>query len=251
MKPFISVVIPLYNEAGVVEALIRRVDRALQVSGVAYQVVAVDDASSDATPRLLADLAGAMLGRLVVVRPAENLGQFGATCVGLRRAEGEWLAVMDGDLQDPPELLTALVARLQAAPAGLDCVFAVKASREDPRWFRAARAVYAGLLATLGTRPPPRGAGSYCAMRPAIAAAVVAVPVRHANLAPVLASRARRWQTLSYAKQARYDEKSRVGPWGLLREAWGSLLVSGAMRRLAGGASLLVGGAGIAWLIFV
>lgn len=248
MKPFIAVVIPLYNEAAVVQELLRRVDRALASAAVTYRIIAVDDASSDATPQRLAELATALHGRLEVLRPAHNLGQFGATRYGLQHADAAWLAVMDGDLQDPPELLPQLVARLQQAGPELQCLFAVKVSRDDPPWFRVGRAVYAGLQRLLGATPPPAGAGSYCAMRPALAEQVLALPVRHANLAPVLARCSRAWQTLAYHKQARYDGRSRVGPLGLLQEAWGSMWISGALARLGAGLSLLVGGAGVAWL---
>lgn len=245
MKPYIAVVIPLYNEAGVVQTLIERVDRTLASCAVPYQIAAVDDGSSDATPAILGRLERQLRGRLIVLRPPRNLGQFGATRWGLARVDAEWLAVMDGDLQDPPELLAALVPRLRGAAASLDCVFAVKASRKDPAWFRVARAIYAVTQRALGSSPPPRGAGSYCAMRPAIASRVSEVAVSHANLAPVLSSLANSWETLPYHKEARYDGRSRVGPLGLAREALGSLAMSGALYRLAAGMAAAAAGVAI------
>lgn len=238
--PVLSVVVPLHNEGAIVAELVRRLQAALgEVSG-ATELVLVDDASTDETPRLLSELGGVR-----VVTMSENVGQFRATCAGLSAAKGEAVLVLDGDLQDPPELIPALLAAL----GGHALAFAVKTERRDPLWFRLGRAGYRA-LATLGRGAPPSGAGSYCVMTRALAHEVAASPWSSANLSAVavsLAPETTEWPTVPYAKAERYDGRSRVGPLGLIREALGSLRVLGATPRLALLLLALCGGVA-AWL---
>lgn len=234
----VSMVAPVHNEARVLPELARRGLAAVRSVDAAGEVVLVDDASTDDTCKLASTLPA---GVLVVQLPI-NRGQLGATKAGLSRAAGGIVVVMDGDLQDPPETLPALVAALDADPR-LDAVFAVKATRQDAAWFVAARAVY-GLLSRLpGTRAIPSGAGSYCAMRAPLARRVAATSVQSANLAAVVVALGARTGVVPYDKGARVDGASRVGVVGLVREAFGSLLLTGTlawlMRLLAW--ALLVG----------
>ena len=232
----LSVVAPVHNEVAVVAELVRRIRAAVDEG---CQIVIADDASTDGTAEVLAELAG-----VHVVTLEDNVGQFRATCAGLQAATGERVVVLDGDLQDPPELIGALV---EAIGDG-DVVFAVKTSRVDPLWFRVGRWGYR-LLARLGRGVPPSGAGSYCVMSRDLAARVAASPMRSANLSAVIVSIAEgraTWRTLDYAKAERYDGRSRVGPLGLVREALGSLRVTGALPRLVG-AVVVVAGAALLW----
>lgn len=229
----LSVVAPVYNEEAVVAELVVRCRAACERTGLDWEIVIADDASTDSTPDILAGLAdGEQVRHLRLDR---NRGQFGTTCAGLRAARGDRVIVLDGDLQDPPESIPELVEAFDAATPPLDVVFAVKTSREDPLWFRVGRAGYRA-LALLGGGAPPSGAGSYCVMGAELAARVSAVDARHANLAPVvmaLLSGRGRIATVEYAKAARRaGDTSRVGLLGLVREALGSLRVSGALRRL-------------------
>lgn len=222
----ISVVVPVHNEAAVVRELGERLVAAAraatqaasapvaQVGSPAFEVLLVDDGSTDQTPVIAATLAD-----VTNVRLARNRGQLGATLEGLRRARGEIVVVLDGDLQDPPEVIPALVAALGP---GLDVVYAVKADRHDPAWFLAGRLGYRALLRALRA-DLPSGAGSYCAMTGGMARRVAGFPLRNANLAAILASLGARAATVPYDKAARRDGDSRVGPAGLVREALGSL----------------------------
>jgi dolichol-phosphate mannosyltransferase len=232
--PFLSVVVPVFEEARVVEELVRRCVAAAEATGRPFELLVVDDASRDATPALLAPLAAAD-PRVVHLRLDANRGQFGATKEGLARARGALVAVLDGDLQDPPELLPRLVEAYESEPLGdASVVFAVKARREDPLWFRAGRAGYQALQSVLSARIPS-GAGSYSLMPAALARRAAAVPLRSANLAAVLVALGARPRSVPYDKAARYDDHSRVGPVGLAKEALGSLaLLSPAGARLLG-----------------
>lgn len=218
-------VAPVHNEARVLPELARRGLDAVRAVDPDGAVLLVDDASTDDT-RALQLPSGVSLLSLTV-----NRGQLGATKAGLARAPGEIVVVLDGDLQDPPETLPALVSKLAEDPS-LDAVFAVKRSRQDAAWFVAARSVY-GLLSRLpGTRAIPAGAGSYVAMRAPLARRIAATGVGSANLAAIVVALGARTATVAYDKAARVDGDSRVGFFGLVREALGSLLLTGTFSWL-------------------
>jgi dolichol-phosphate mannosyltransferase len=106
----VSVVVPALNEAGNLPALIERI--AVALAGRAYEVIIVDDGSEDGTPQVCAALANRFPVALLV-RPHAADGLSGAVLHGLRLAQGQFLAVMDADLQHPPERLPDLLAPLE------------------------------------------------------------------------------------------------------------------------------------------
>jgi dolichol-phosphate mannosyltransferase len=235
----LSIVAPLHDEVTIVEELMDRCTLAGEACSVAFEVVLVDDASRDGTGDRIAAREG-LDPRVRLVRLARNRGQLGATKAGLARARGAVVVVLDGDLQDPPEVIPSLVQALGPAPG--DVAFAVKSDRDDPRWFFVGQALFHGAQELLSSARLPKGAGSFCAMHAELAARASRVRVRHANLSAVLAGLRVQGVGLGYRKLARYDGRSRVGPLGLAREAVGSLVLAGAASRLlAGGAAVAVG----------
>src|SRR4051794_12744608 len=119
----LSVVVPLRDEEGTVGELFRRVRTALE--GVHFELILVDDASSDQTPALIDSLAESD-PRVRVVHLARNFGHQAALTAGLEHARGDAVAMLDGDLQDPPELLPAMLAHWRS---GSDVVSAVRTDR--------------------------------------------------------------------------------------------------------------------------
>ncbi len=110
-KPEISVVIPVHNEEGNLLRLYDRLVAVLEARGGAFEIVAVDDASSDGSAGLLRNLAHND-GRLKVVRLGRNFGQTAALAAGFEYAQGAVIVAMDGDLQHAPEDIPALLAKL-------------------------------------------------------------------------------------------------------------------------------------------
>lgn len=102
--PLLSVVIPVYNEEALVETLVARCVAALATINSSFEIICVDDGSRDQTlPRLLALRTAEP--RLKVLALSRNFGHQAAYTAGLHAAQGEYVAMMDGDLQDPPEVL--------------------------------------------------------------------------------------------------------------------------------------------------
>src|SRR5262249_39966817 len=163
MAPTLSIVAPVHNEARILPELVARCTQAAEQRRVPFELVIVDDASTDDTATLLTDLARD--GRVRPCRLPSNVGQFRATQAGLLAARGSWVVVLDGDLQDPPEQIPRLVDALSAAAPSVLAVLAVKSERDDPRLFMMGQFLFHRLQHALSRVALPRAAGSYCLMR--------------------------------------------------------------------------------------
>ncbi len=128
-RPAISVVVPLYNEAENLDDLYREMSVALESTGRTFELVLVDDGSTDGTrERLLALEETDPRVRVVLLR--RNFGQTAAFSAGFDRAEGDIVVTSDGDLQNDPGDIPALVAKLEADD--LDMVCGWRRERRDP-----------------------------------------------------------------------------------------------------------------------
>jgi undecaprenyl-phosphate 4-deoxy-4-formamido-L-arabinose transferase len=126
--PDLSVVVTLYNEAGSIEELHRRTIAALEPGPRTFELIFVDDGSTDGTFAALERMHRADL-RVRVVRFKRNFGQHPAMHAGLSRARGDVVVTMDGDLQNAPEDIPRLV---EAVEAGNDVASGRRRGRKDP-----------------------------------------------------------------------------------------------------------------------
>jgi glycosyltransferase involved in cell wall biosynthesis len=128
-RPYLSLVIPAYNEQENVDALLKRVGDALASTGKPFEVVIIDDGSTDSTPQLLRD-AMARLPWLRVLRLRKNSGQSAAFDAGFRAARGDVIATIDADLQNDPEEIPRLLPMLD----GYDMITGWRRDRQDTRF---------------------------------------------------------------------------------------------------------------------
>jgi dolichol-phosphate mannosyltransferase len=141
----ISAVIPVYNEEATIPELCRRLSEALaRVSGD-YEIVLVDDGSRDKTWQAVEQAASAD-PRVRGLALARNFGQHYAITAGLDTCDGDWVVVMDGDLQDRPEEIPALYAKAQE---GYDVVVARRGRRRDGLAKRVAARFFYGAFSYL------------------------------------------------------------------------------------------------------
>jgi polyisoprenyl-phosphate glycosyltransferase len=127
----VSVVVPILNEVAVVEELHRRLTDAVTPIG-SYELIFVDDGSTDGSWGRMVALA-AQDEHLHLVRLSRNFGHQAAITAGLVTAQGNAVVVMDGDLQDPPELIPTLVAKWRE---GYDVVYTIHVRLEGETWFK-------------------------------------------------------------------------------------------------------------------
>jgi len=128
VKGLVSVVIPVYNEEATLPALFPRLHAALGALGRPYEVILVDDGSRDRSMELLRAEAARDPAHVRVVELSRNFGQHPAILAGFSIAKGEAVVTLDADLQNPPEEIGALLAKLDE---GFDVVGGVRRDRQD------------------------------------------------------------------------------------------------------------------------
>ncbi len=131
-RPRFSVVVPLFNEEDNIAALCERLRTVMEQTGANWELLAVNDGSSDRTQALL-EAEAARDGRIRVLCLARNFGHQIAVTAGLDHAAGEAVILIDGDLQDPPELILEMIERWQA---GHEVVYAIRSEREGESRFK-------------------------------------------------------------------------------------------------------------------
>ncbi len=134
MRVELSVVIPVFNEAAVLPLLFARLYPALDALGRIYEVIFIDDGSTDDSVALLREQFAVRPQHTRVLILAHNAGQHAAIRAGFSKALGNYVVTLDSDLQNPPEEIAAVVAALDR---GFDCVGTVRKGRRDPWWRRA------------------------------------------------------------------------------------------------------------------
>jgi len=130
-RVMLSVVVPIYNEIDNIEPLMERVRTTLDEIGVSWELLAVDDGSSDGSGGRLDELAESE-SRLRVLHFVANCGQSAGLDAGFRHARGDLVALLDADLQTFPEDLPKLLEILESE--GVDAVVGIRAERRDTGW---------------------------------------------------------------------------------------------------------------------
>lgn len=178
VRPVLSVVVPLYNEAGNVPALLERIGNVTHglASEFDYEIVLVNDGSTDGT---LAAIRNEMQRRpnVVLVNLSRNFGHQLAATAGIDIARGDAVVLMDGDLQDPPELIERFVRKWRE---GYDVVYAVRRSRRGESRFKliTARTFYR-IIRRLTKITIPLDAGDFRLMSRRVVEALRRSPERH------------------------------------------------------------------------
>ncbi len=131
-RPRYSIVAPIFNEEGNVALLVERIDAVMAASGDQWELILVNDGSTDRSPELI-DEAAALNPHVRVIHFARNFGHQIAVTAGIDHASGDAVVLIDADLQDPPELILELIERWKA---GFQVVYAVRAERRGESRFK-------------------------------------------------------------------------------------------------------------------
>jgi polyisoprenyl-phosphate glycosyltransferase len=172
--PELSVVVPFFNEQENVAEMYRRLSKALLPIVSPYELVFVNDGSRDATSSILEDLQ-AKDPHVTAIDLSRNFGHQAAISAGILHARGRCVAVMDGDLQDPPEVLPEFI---RAWRAGYDVAYAVRTQRKEGLFKRAAYHSFYRLLALISDIDIPIDSGDFCVMDRKVVSALNDLPER-------------------------------------------------------------------------
>lgn len=175
IDPTLSCILPCHNEARNLDSLMPRLIETLRGLVSQWEVILVDDGSTDDSPRVLARWSAHEGVRALEL--SRNFGKEAALTAGLHAARGDVVVMMDADLQHEPELIPTL---LQKWREGADTVYAVRSSREDESVFKrvGTRSFYALVNAADRFEVPP-GAGDFRLMDRRVVDALLALPERN------------------------------------------------------------------------
>jgi glycosyltransferase involved in cell wall biosynthesis len=155
----LSVVIPMYDEEPVVGLLLQRLRPVLDGLSCSYEVVCVDDGSSDGTAEVLME-GLARWPQLRLIRLMRNSGHQAALTAGFDVARGDYVVTIDADLQDPPETIATMLRVARAER--VDVVYGVRADRSSDTWFkRASGEAYYRVMRRVAGAQVPHNAGDF------------------------------------------------------------------------------------------
>jgi dolichol-phosphate mannosyltransferase len=158
ISPTYSLVVPIFNEEAVIPILLIRLDALLESLDAPGEVIVVDDGSDD-TSAIVIEAKASADRRYRLIRLSRNFGHQIAITAGLDHAAGRAIVVMDADLQDPPEIVHALIARWKE---GFDVVCAERAGRSGESRFKLITAtLFYRLLGALSEAPIARNVGDF------------------------------------------------------------------------------------------
>jgi undecaprenyl-phosphate 4-deoxy-4-formamido-L-arabinose transferase len=209
----LSVIVPIFNEAVTLEELAARLTQTLRQIGTTYEMIFVDDGSTDYSAHLLKRVY-ALQPSVRVIRFNRNYGQHIAIFAGFEHARGDIVVTLDGDLQNPPEEIPRLVDKIRE---GYDVVCGQRLSRQDPL----GRKVLSFLVAQLASRLVGVEMRDYGSMLRAYRRPVIDQLLRCQDRSPYIPTLANAFAAsvaeIPVAHQRRAAGKSKYNLLGLLR----------------------------------
>jgi dolichol-phosphate mannosyltransferase len=171
----LSIVMPCMNEEEVLGETNMRLVEVLEQAALNFEIVYVDDGSSDSTPEVLRNLQS-QDARIRVIRLSRNFGHQVAITAGLEHASGDAIVIIDADLQDPPEVILDFLAKWRD---GYDVVYGVRTEREGETAFKlwTAKAFYR-FINKLSDTPIPLDTGDFRLMDRRVVDALLSMPER-------------------------------------------------------------------------
>jgi dolichol-phosphate mannosyltransferase len=239
----LSIVVPCHNEEAVVAATHDRLVAAVAATGMALEVVYVDDGSRDATLARLEEIA-ARDSRAVVVELSRNFGQQAAMSAGLAQARGDAVVIIDADLQDPPEVIPEMV---RAWRRGVDVAYGRRRSRDGETRFKLITAsLFHRLFARLVPFPMPVDTGDFKLVDRAVVDAVRQLPEKRRYLRSLVPWAGFRHEPVWYDRHARAAGETKYSARKLLMLAADALVISSdAPVRLTWAAAAALAAVGI------
>jgi dolichol-phosphate mannosyltransferase len=247
-RPTVSVVVPIFNEQQTLDRLVERLTSTLDGAGETFEVVFVNDGSHDRSAELLRS-HHARDPRLKCITLSRNFGHQVAVTCGLDHAAGDAVIVMDGDLQDPPEVLPGLISRWRE---GFDVVYAVRRRRKES-WAKvlAYKAFY-WILRRVSYLDIPLDSGDFSLMDRRVVDLMATMPERNRFVRGLRTWVGLRQTGFEYERDARFAGESKYSFTKLLRLAFDGLVsYSFAPLRMVSNLGMLVSLSALAYMLYL
>jgi dolichol-phosphate mannosyltransferase len=245
----VSVVLPAHDEQASIPELVDRLRGVLDPLPHEWEIVLVDDGSTDSTWERMRE-AAAIDDSVRALRLSRNFGHQAALSAGLSVASGDGVVTMDSDLQHPPEAIPDLLAR---AEQGYDVVYAIRVRREGEGWLKAgASSAFYRVLNRLAKLDLPEGAADFRFMSRRVVDALIAMPERHRFLRGMTRWVGYRQGVVAYDSPARATGRSKYTLRSMVRFALHAIVAFSALPlRIASLLGFLASALGAVYLAYV
>lgn len=211
-----SFVLPVYNEEENINGLYNRLAKVMNQLKDDYELIFVNDGSSDQTLHVLAELHQKHKN-VKIINFSRNFGHQTAVTAGLHYATGERIVVLDADLQDPPEILPKFFGKLDE---GYDVVYAVRKNRKENPLLQLLYSLFYRILKIIAHIDIPLDSGDFCVMRKKVVDAINSLPERNRFVRGLRSWVGYKQIGLAYERNARNAGKSKYNISKLMKLAF-------------------------------
>ena len=214
----ISIVAPIYNEAGNIRELHRRISSVMETTAEPWELILVNDGSTDGSADLLQALYAEDPKHVRVVHFSRNFGHAMAVTAGMDYSSGQAVILIDADLQDPPEMLPDMIRKWKE---GYEVVYAVRAKREGESWFKLTTAsLFYRILYRITDVDIPLDTGDFRLMDRSVVDVVETMRERTRFLRGMVSWVGFRQTGVTYTRDKRYTGETKYTFKKMLRFAW-------------------------------
>src|SRR3989338_1555113 len=211
-----SAIVPVFNEEENLHVLYVRVKGVLKKLGGDHEIILVNDGSYDSTLLLLKKLNDKDK-TVKVINFSRNFGHQIAVSAGLKYSSGDYIAILDGDLQDPPEILPKFFKKLDD---GYDAVYAIRKNRKENVFKKAAYSLFYRFLKKIASIDIPLDSGDFCVMNKKVVDAINTLPERNRFVRGLRSWVGYKQIGLAYERNPRYAGKSKYNMSKLMKLAF-------------------------------
>ncbi len=247
-RPAISIVVPVYNEQETLDALVERLGSVMERLGESFEVIFINDGSRDRSEEMLRGVH-ARDPRFKLVNFSRNFGHQVAVTAGLDFARGDAVIVMDGDLQDPPEVLPGMIERWRE---GYEVVYAVRQERKENVLLRACYKGFYWLLHKVSYLDIPLDSGDFSLIDRRVVEVLRRMPERNRFVRGLRTWAGFRQIGYEYERAARFAGHSKYNLGRLLHLAFDGLIsYSYVPLRLVSNVGMLVSLSALVYMAYL
>ncbi len=246
-----SVILPVFNEQENLESLYKRVVKVLTGLKEEYEIIFVNDGSLDRTGDILMEL-NKKNNKVKIINFSRNFGHQIAVSAGLNFATGDKVAILDADLQDPPEILPKFFSRLDE---GYDVVYAVRKKRKENIFKIISYSVFYKILRLIANIDIPLDSGDFCVLSRRMVKTINSFPERNRFVRGLRSWAGFKQIGLEYEREKRFAGTSKYGIRKLFKLAFDGIFsfsfVPLQIMFILGSTSLFLSIIGIFWAIYM